>query len=42
MLSLPNDGRYPQLELTSRQRRQRTLDALIAQTEALARVKIRC
>jgi class 3 adenylate cyclase/predicted ATPase len=37
MLSLPNDGHYPTLELTSQQRRQRTLDALIAQTEALTR-----
>jgi class 3 adenylate cyclase/predicted ATPase len=37
MLSLPNDGRYPALELTSQQRRQRTLDSLIAQTEALTR-----
>jgi class 3 adenylate cyclase len=37
MLSLPNDGRYPALELTPQQRRQRTLDALIAQIEALAR-----
>jgi predicted ATPase len=31
MLSLPNDGRYPALELTPQQRRQRTLDALTAQ-----------
>ena len=37
MLSLANDGRYPALELSSQQRRQRTLQALIAQTEALAR-----
>ena len=37
MLSLPNDGRYPLLELTPEQRRQRTLQALIAQTEALTR-----
>ena len=36
MLSLPNDGRYPSLELTPQQRRQRTLAALIAQIEALA------
>ena len=28
MLSLPNDGRYPTLELTSQQRRQKTLEAL--------------
>ena len=37
MLSLPNDGRYPTLELASQQRRQRTLEALTAQIEALAR-----
>ena len=36
MLSLPNDGRYPALELTPQQRRQRTLEALIAQLAALA------
>jgi class 3 adenylate cyclase/predicted ATPase len=35
MLSLPNDGRYLTSELTSPQRRQRTLEALIAQTETL-------
>jgi class 3 adenylate cyclase/predicted ATPase len=37
MLSLPNDGRYPALDLTSQQRRQKTLEALTAQMEALAR-----
>jgi class 3 adenylate cyclase len=37
MLSLPNDGRYPALDLTPEQRRQRTLSALISQMEALAR-----
>ena len=37
MLSLPNDGRYPALDLTPAQRRQRTMEALIAQIEALAR-----
>ena len=37
MLSLPNDGRYPVLELTPEQRRQRTLEALISQIEALTR-----
>ena len=31
MLSLPNDGRYPALELAPQQRRQRTLEALISQ-----------
>ena len=35
MLSLANDGRYPLLELTSEQRRQRTLEALISQVETL-------
>ena len=37
MLSLPNDGRYPALELAPQQRRQRTLEALISQLEALTR-----
>ena len=37
MLSLPNDGRYPALDLTSEQRRQRTLEALGSQVEALSR-----
>jgi class 3 adenylate cyclase/predicted ATPase len=37
MLLLENDGRYPVLELTSQQRRQRTLEALISQLEALSR-----
>jgi class 3 adenylate cyclase/predicted ATPase len=36
MLSLPNDGRYPVLELAPQQRRQKTLDALTAQLSALA------
>ena len=39
MLSLPNDGRYPTLELTPEQRRQRTLEALISQVQALTRSK---
>jgi class 3 adenylate cyclase len=37
MLSLPNDGRYPTLDLTAQQRRQRTLEALTAQVDALSR-----
>ena len=37
MLSLPNDGRYPALELAPQQRRQKTLEALTAQMEALSR-----
>ena len=37
MLSLANDGRYPALELAPQQRRQRTLEALISQIEALTR-----
>src|SRR5579862_6911109 len=37
MLSLASDGRYPVLTLTPPQRRQRTLEALIIQTEALSR-----
>ena len=36
MLSLPNDGRYPNLELPPQQRRQRTLEALNAQIGSLA------
>src|SRR5262249_31096829 len=36
MLSLPNDGRYPALELTPQQRRQKTLEALTAQMETLS------
>ena len=36
MLSLPNDGRYPALEMTPQQRRQRTLEALTAQLAGLA------
>ena len=37
MLSLPNDGRYPKLELTPEQSRQKTLAALTAQLQALSR-----
>jgi predicted ATPase len=37
MLSLPNDGRYPTLNLTAEQRRKRTLEALTAQLAGLAR-----
>jgi class 3 adenylate cyclase/predicted ATPase len=37
MLSLPNDGRYPALELPPQQRRQRTLEALVSQLQALTR-----
>jgi len=37
MLSLPNDGRYPALALAAPQRRQRTLEALVSQIEALTR-----
>ena len=36
MLSLPNDGRYATLDLSPEQRRQRTLQALVTQVEALA------
>jgi predicted ATPase/class 3 adenylate cyclase len=36
MLSLPNDGRYPNLELEPQQRRQGTLEALNAQIGSLA------
>ena len=37
MLSLPNDGRYPTLELMPQRRRQKTLEALTAQMETLSR-----
>ena len=37
MLSLANDGRYPTIELTPQQRRQRMLEALTTQMEALTR-----
>src|SRR6516162_8325106 len=37
MLSLPNGGRYPALELAPEQRRQKTLAALGVQLETLAR-----
>ena len=36
MLSLPNDGRYPALDLAPQQRRQRTLEALTSQLAELA------
>ena len=39
MLSLPNDGRYPTLELTPQQRRQKTMEALTTQMETLSRQK---
>jgi class 3 adenylate cyclase len=37
MMSLPNDGRYPSLEMAPQQRRQKTMEALTAQMEALSR-----
>ena len=37
MLSMPNDGRYPTLELTPQQRRQKTLEALFTQVQTFAR-----
>ena len=37
MLSLANDGRYPALDLTPQQRRQKTLEALVSQLAGLAR-----
>jgi predicted ATPase len=39
MLSLPNDGRYPTLDMVPQQRRQKTMEALTAQVEALCRQK---
>ena len=37
MLSLTNDGRYPGLELTGQERRQKTFEALVSQIVALSR-----
>jgi predicted ATPase len=37
MLSLPNDGRYPALELIPQQRRQKILEAFTKQIETFAR-----
>jgi predicted ATPase/class 3 adenylate cyclase len=37
LVSLPNDGRYPALELTSPERRQKTLETLVLQVTTLAR-----
>jgi class 3 adenylate cyclase len=37
MLSLPNDGRYPALDLIPQERRQGTLGALVGQVAALSR-----
>jgi predicted ATPase len=37
MLSIPNDGRYPALDLAPHQRRQRTLAALVRRIEGIAR-----
>jgi predicted ATPase len=39
MISLPNDGRYPTVELDAQQRRQKNLEALTAQVEMLSRSK---
>jgi len=39
MLSLPNDGRYPALDLAPEERRHRTLEALTAQLAGLARLQ---
>src|SRR5262249_56089387 len=37
MVSVPNDRRYPALDLAPQERRQKTLEALIWQLEALTR-----
>ena len=37
MLSLANDGRYPSIELAPQQRREKTMEALISQVEAMSR-----
>ena len=39
LLSLPNDGRYPALNLAPEQRRQKTLEAFNSQLEFLSRVR---
>jgi class 3 adenylate cyclase/predicted ATPase len=39
LLSLPSGGRYPALELTPQQRRQKIFDALILQVATLSRLK---
>ena len=39
LLSLPNDGRYPALNLAPEQRRQKTLEAFSSQLEVLSRVR---
>jgi class 3 adenylate cyclase/predicted ATPase len=36
MLSLPNDGRYPALDLTPQRRRKSTLEALVRQIQVIA------
>ena len=40
LLSIPTEGRYPSLDLTPQRRREKTLQALIAQLEAFARQPI--
>ncbi len=40
LLSIPTEGRYPPLELTPQKRREKTLQALVAQFEGLARQPI--
>jgi class 3 adenylate cyclase len=40
LLSLPNNGRYPALDLGPQQRRLRTIEALISQIEVLTRSKL--
>ena len=37
LLSLPDDGRYPALDLAPQQRRQKTMEALIRQIEVISR-----
>ena len=39
LLSLPNDGRFPTLDLAPQQRRQKTIEALILQVEVLTRLR---
>jgi hypothetical protein len=41
MLSLPNDGRYPTLELAPQQRRQRTLEVGQSEIDPLVQLLVK-
>ena len=42
MLSLPNDGRYPTLDMTPEQRRQRTLGSTHVANGGIVALKVQC